>query len=440
MHPIEIIQKKRDKGHLSKEEINFLLNSYMNESMTDYQMAAFLMATCINGMSEQEISWFTAAMIDSGEVINHEQGDSAIIDKHSTGGVGDKISIPLAPAVAACGIRVPMIAGRGLGHTGGTLDKLEAIPGIRCDLSVEQYKRQVSEIGCVIMGQTKEIAPLDKKLYALRDVTGTVESIALISSSIMSKKMAEGIDGLVLDVKFGSGAFMKEIEKARALAKTMVKIGSHMGKKVAALLTNMDQPIGQAVGNALEIEESIEILRGNGPSDSVLLTTELGAEMLMLAGTVKTLEEGRTTIKQALSSGAALEKFAQMVKAQGGDVRCVYEPHRLNISKETIVIEAPHQGFIKSIDSMAIGVASGLLGGGRFKLSDKINHSVGIKMNARVGDKVEKGQPLCTLFIDRQGVDEASIRVENAFSIVEHETNKPALFYDRITSIHAGNT
>lgn len=434
MHPIEIIQRKRDRHELSKQEIRFLIDSYMDESVTDYQMAAFLMATCINGMSEQEISWLTEAMILSGEIVRHEQSGTSLIDKHSTGGVGDKISIPLAPAVAACGLKVPMIAGRGLGHTGGTLDKLEAIPGFRCDLSSEQYKKQVADLGCVIMGQTKEIAPADKRLYALRDVTGTVESIALISSSIMSKKLAEGIDGLVLDVKFGSGAFMKEIEKARALAQTMVRIGHHMNKKVTALLTNMDEPIGHAIGNALEIKESIDILQGHGPKDSVLLTVELGAEMLYLGEQVKNLEDGRLAIRNALSSGKALEKFAHMVKAQGGDESLVYHPHKIDIAKKAVVIEAPHQGYIKSIDSHAVGVASCLLGGGRFKLTDQINHRVGIKMDVKVGDRVEKGQPLCTLLVEFQGTDEAFGRVKNAISIVEHEVLKPTLFHDRITT------
>lgn len=434
MHPIEIIQRKRDKHELSKQEIDFLINSYMHESITDYQMSAFLMATCINGMSMQEISWLTQAMIHSGKIIDHEQNGTPIIDKHSTGGIGDKISIPLAPAAAACGLKVPMIAGRGLGHTGGTLDKLEAIPGYRCNLSCEQYMAQVSSLGCVIMGQTQEIAPADKRLYALRDVTGTVESIALISSSIMSKKLAEGIDGLVLDVKFGRGAFMKEIEKARALAETMVSIGAHMGKKVTALLTNMDQPLGHAVGNALEIKESIDILNGHGPNDSVELTVELGAEMLLMGKIARSLEEGRKAIKHALSNGKALDKFAEMVKAQGGDESYVHHPHKLEIAKKTVVVKAPHSGFIKSIDSHAVGIASGLLGGGRFKLTDKINYSVGIKMDAKVGDKVEKDQPLCTLFVDFQGIDEAVGRIKNAISIVDYEVLKPELFHDRITT------
>lgn len=434
MHPIEIIQRKRDKHELNKHEIDFLIKSYMQDSVTDYQMAAFLMATCINGMGPEEISWLTQAMMHSGEVVAHEQDGTPLIDKHSTGGIGDKISIPLAPAAAACGLKVPMIAGRGLGHTGGTLDKLESIPGFRCDLSGEQYKAQVADLGCVIMGQTKEIAPADKKLYALRDVTGTVESIALISSSIMSKKLAEGIDGLVLDVKFGSGAFMKEIEKARMLAETMVKIGAHMGKKVTALLTNMNEPIGHAIGNALEIKESIDILQGHGPKDSVALTIELGAEMLVLGQKAKTLDEGRRAIKDVLNNGQALEKFAHMVKAQGGDESYVYHPHKLDIAKKTMVVEASHKGFIKSIDCHAIGVASGILGGGRFKLTDKINCGVGIKMETKVGDKVEKGQPLCTLYVDFQGTEEAFNRVKNAISIDESETPKLALFHDRITT------
>lgn len=434
MHVIEIIQKKRDKYFLNKKEISFLVEKYVDGSIPDYQMAAFLMATCINGMNDEEISWLTDAMLYSGEVISHEQNGVLLVDKHSTGGVGDKISIPLAPAIAACGLKVPMIAGRGLGHTGGTLDKLEAIPGFRCDLSTKQYQTQVAEIGCVIMGQTKDIAPADKKLYALRDVTGTVESIPLIASSIMSKKLAEGIDGLVLDVKFGSGAFMKEIDKARMLAKTMVAIGSHMGEKVTARLTNMDQPLGNMIGNALEIIESIDILQGRGPSDSVALTIELGAEMLLLGNRAQTLEEGRAKVKEAITSGRAFDKFVQMVRAQGGDESVVHDPKKFPMPKQKIVIESKNNGYIGSMDNHIIGVAIGILGGGRCQLTDEINHSVGIEMHAKIGDKVEKGQPLCTVYADQQGVLEAIGRIENAINIVAQAVEKPELCKDRITT------
>lgn len=434
MQVIELIQKKRDQRSLSKKEIHFLIENYVKGEIPNYQMSAFLMATCINGMNEEEISWLTDAMLFSGEVISHQNNGLPLIDKHSTGGVGDKISIPLAPAIAACGIKVPMIAGRGLGHTGGTLDKLESIPGFRCDLSSKQYQDQVAEIGCVIMGQTKEIAPADKMIYALRDVTGTVESIPLISSSIMSKKLAEGIDGLVLDVKFGSGAFMKDIDKARALAQTMVAIGAHMGKKVTACLTNMDQPIGTMIGNTLEILETIEILKGRGPKDSVELTVELGAEMLLLAKKVPGLEQGRAMVKESFSSGRAFNKFVEMVKAQGGDVNYILDPSLFRTAEQKIVIEAKSAGNIFSVDSRSIGVAAGLLGGGRAKLSDEINPSVGIEMHVKIGDRVNKGQPLCTIHADQKGVLEASLRIESAITIVAQSVIKPILCKERIST------
>ncbi len=435
MHVIEIIQKKRDRQTLTKDEIGFLVKKYVDGSLPDYQMASCLMAIFVNGMTDEETSWLTEAMLRSGEVIEHESGQSPIIDKHSTGGIGDKISIPLAPAIAACGLRVPMIAGRGLGHTGGTLDKLEAIPNFRCDLTSAQYKAQVREIGCVIMGQTKDIAPADKLIYALRDVTGTVESIPLISSSIMSKKLAEGIDGIVLDVKFGSGAFMKKIENSRRLAEAMAKIGALMNKKVTCLLTNMDQPLGTMVGNSLEIIESIDILQGRGPEDSVALTVELGAEMLVLGNRATTLEEGRKQVHDVLNNGKAFNKFVQMVRAQGGDERAVQEPSRLPLASNKIVVEAKLDGFVGAVESRSIGLATNLLGGGRTKLTDKIDFGVGLTMHVKIGDKIGRGQPLCTVYAGQVGVDEALNRIENAFSIVPQAIAKPELVQDRITSV-----
>jgi|SRR5579871_474653 len=434
MHVIEIIEKKRDRNQLSKQEINFIVNGVVDGSMPDYQTAAFLMATCINGMNSEEISWLTDAMLYSGEVIVHQGASTPFIDKHSTGGVGDKISIPLAPAMAACGLKVPMIAGRGLGHTGGTLDKLEAIPGFRCGLSIREYQEQVERIGCVIMGQTKDIAPADKKLYALRDVTGTVPSIPLVSSSIMSKKLAEGINGLVLDVKFGQGAFMKELCDARALATTMVAIGSHLNKQVTAKLTNMDQPLGRMVGNGLEIIESIDILCGQGPQDSKELTIDLGAEMLLLAKKAKNFDDARRLVIDALSSGQAFSKFLEMVETQGGDVRVVHEPKLLLSASQKLVVPSPATGFISGFDCHAIGFVAGILGGGRSKLSDKIDHGVGIEMHVKIGDGIECGQPLCTIFANRQGVDEAKQRLQQAITISNEPCNRPQLIADRITN------
>lgn len=434
MNIIDIIQKKRDCGHLTRQEINYVVKSYVDEELPDYQIAAFLMATFINGMNDEELSWLTDAMLFSGEVIVHKKDERPLIDKHSTGGIGDKISIPLAPALAACGLRVPMIAGRGLGHTGGTLDKLEAIPGFRASLSSEEYQAQVDSIGCVIMGQTKSIAPADKKLYALRDVTGTVESIPLIASSIMSKKLAEGIDGLVLDVKFGSGAFMRDLERAKLLAKTIVMIGKNMGKKVTALLTNMDQPLGVKVGNSLEIVESIDILRGQGPKDSTALTVELGAEMLLLGAMVKNLDEGRQSVNDAIASGRAFTRFVDMVRAQGGDERVLLEPSRFRAAKNVVDIVAKETGYVEDMNSRAFGHAVSVMGGGRLKLSDVIDVSVGIEINVKIGDKIERGQLIGKIFANDKGLDEAREAVSSAIKVSAHSVEPPLLIKDRITS------
>lgn len=434
MHVIEIIEKKRDNEPLLKKELYYLIDKYLDGFVPDYQMSAFLMALYIHGLTDEETAWLTDAMLHSGQTITHKNNGQPLIDKHSTGGVGDKISIALAPAIAACGVAVPMISGRGLAHTGGTLDKLEAIPGFRCDLSTEEYKAQVQEVGCVIMGQTKDIAPADKMIYALRDVTGTVGSIPLIASSIMSKKLAEGIEGLVLDVKFGSGAFMKDIGMARTLASKMVGIGSHMGTKVTACLTNMDQPIGSMIGNALEIKESIEILHGRGPADTLTMTLELGAEMLMLARRASTLEEGRSLVADALNSGRAFQKFVQMVKAQGGDVQYVLEPERFPEASYKVAIEAPQSGFMASIDSRLLGMALGTLGGGRFTIEDAINPRVGIELLIKIGDPVNKNQPLCIIHADQKGLEEASLRIKKALNISEQPVMRPILCQERIST------
>lgn len=435
MHIVEIIQKKRDKQSLTKDEISYLIEGFTKDSLPDYQMSALLMAICLNGMSDEETSWLTNAMLYSGEVISHHNQEKPIIDKHSTGGVGDKITIPLAPAMASLGIAVPSIAGRGLGHTGGTLDKLESIPGFRCNLSIKEYKDQLLKIGCVITGQTQEIAPADKKIYALRDVTGTVPSIPLISASIMSKKLAEGLDGLVLDVKFGLGAFMKSIDNARMLANAMVAIGAHMGKDVTACLTNMDQPLGTMLGNGLEIIESIEILKGQGPKDSVDLTAELGAEMLLLAGKAQDLTDGRRQVLQTLSSGAAFNKFVQMCEAQGGDVRFIHEPQKLFTAPTTSTVTSPRAGYIAKLDCLAFGMAINVLGGGRTKISDTIHPGVGIKMHSKLGDYVEKNQPICTLYTTDIGVQEAKHRLLGALDITEDMPVLAPLCRERISSM-----
>jgi pyrimidine-nucleoside phosphorylase/thymidine phosphorylase len=393
----EIIHRKRDGHAIPPEAIAALIRGFTAGEIPDYQMAAFCMAVFFRGMDDAEVGALTRAMLESGDVLDLSGIPGRKVDKHSTGGVGDKISLPLAPLVAACGVRVPMVSGRGLGHTGGTLDKLEAIPGFRVDLPVERFRAQVAELGCCLIGQTARIAPADKRLYALRDVTATVESIPLIAGSIMSKKLAEGIDGLVLDVKVGGGAFMKTLEDARLLARTLGGIGRTMGKRVTALLTDMSQPLGRAVGNALEVEESIEILRGRGPADVRALTVELGAEMLLLGGVAATLGEGRAAIAAAIADGRGLARFRQIVEAQGGDPRAVDDPSRLPRSARLQDVPSPAAGVVEAIDAEAVGLAAMALGAGRARVEDRIDPAAGIVVHKRLGDTVERGEPLCTL-------------------------------------------
>jgi pyrimidine-nucleoside phosphorylase len=437
MRAYDIIQKKRDGQTLSEAELAFLIDGLKDGSVADYQLSAFLMATYFRGMAPEEVVSFTRVMLHSGVVVDLGDVPGVKVDKHSTGGVGDKISLPLAPAVAACGVPVPMISGRGLGHTGGTLDKLESIPGFCVDLSLDDYRRLVRDVGCCLIGQTKEVAPADKKLYALRDVTATVDCIPLIAASILSKKLAEGIDALVLDVKVGSGAFMKTAAQARALAETMVGIGSGMGKKVVARLTAMEQPIGRFVGNALEVRESIEVLRGAGPTDTVALTVELGAEMLVLGGVASSLDEGRARITASLHDGSALAKFRQIVEAQHGDPRVLDEPGRLPTAPAQSVLTATRAGRVVRIDSEAVGVASLVLGGGRLKAEDAVDPRVGLELEVRLGDVVQAGQPLVRLHHADRGLDDARARLAAAIVIDEDvaaAVDVPALFQERIAS------
>ena len=397
MRAYEIIHRKRDGHAIPPEEIAALVRGFTAGEIPDYQMAAFCMAVYFRGMDDAEVGALTRAMLESGDVLDLSSIPGLKVDKHSTGGVGDKISLPLAPLVAACGVRVPMVSGRGLGHTGGTLDKLEAIPGFRVDLPVERFRALVAELGCCLIGQTARIAPADKRLYALRDVTATVESIPLIAGSIMSKKLAEGIDGLVLDVKVGGGAFMKTLEDARRLARTLAAIGRTMGKRVTALLTDMSQPLGSAVGNALEVEESIEILRGRGPADVRALTVELGAEMLLLGGAAATPGEARAAIAAAIADGSGLALFRRIVEAQGGDPRAVDDPSRLPRSSLLLDVAAPEAGVVEAIDAEAVGLAAMALGAGRARVEDRIDPAAGIMVHKRLGDPVARGEPLCTL-------------------------------------------
>lgn len=419
MRPYEIIHAKRDGEAISGAEIAALVDGFTRGDIPDYQMAAFCMAVFFRGMDEAEVGALTQAMLHSGDVLDLSGVPGAKVDKHSTGGVGDKVSLALAPLVAACGVKVPMISGRGLGHTGGTLDKLEAIPGFRVDLPVERFREVVRDVGACLVGQTARLAPADRKLYALRDVTATVESIPLIAASIMSKKLAEGIDALVLDVKVGSGAFMKRLEDGRALARALAGIGRAMGKKVSALLTAMDQPLGRAVGNALEVVETVELLRGGGPGDLRELTVELGAEMLVLGGASADLAEARGKIEAALADGRGLAKLEEIVRAQGGDAGAIRDPGRLPRAPRTYQVPAPAAGWVVAVDAEAIGLAAVALGAGRARLEDRVDPAVGLVVHRKLGDRVERGEPLCTVHEgDRsEPRDRVSVRLGAAWSI-----------------------
>jgi len=394
---IDVIRKKRDGLELSRAEIEGLVDGYTREEIPDYQVSAWLMAVLLRGMNRAETAFLTDAMLRSGEVLDFSSLRPKKVDKHSTGGVGDKTSLVLAPLAAAAGVAVPMISGRGLGHTGGTLDKLEAIPGFNVNLSVQDFRRVLETCGCAMIGQTAEIAPADRKLYALRDVTGTVESPYLICASIMSKKLAEGIDSLVLDVKTGSGAFMKSEKDAAFLAELMVETGERMGKKVVALITDMDEPLGNTIGNALEVIECMEILRGGGPADLRELCLELSAWMLHLGGLANTIADGKRRSADLISSGKALEKFRQMIELQGGDPRVVDEPKLLPQAKKSVQVKSPGAGYISGMQCEQIGTACVILGGGRERKEDAVDPAVGIVLHKKVGDAVNADEPLATI-------------------------------------------
>jgi pyrimidine-nucleoside phosphorylase len=394
---IDVIRKKRDGVELSREEIEGLVGAYTSGGIPDYQVSAWLMAVVLRGMTRPETAALTDAIVHSGEVLDLSWLPARKVDKHSTGGVGDKTSLVLAPLVAAAGIAVPMISGRGLGHTGGTLDKLESIPGFNVNLSLAEFRHVLDKCGCAMIGQTSEIAPADRKLYALRDVTGTVESPYLICASIMGKKLAEGIDALVLDVKTGSGAFMKNENDAAFLAELMVETGERMGKRVVALLTDMDQPLGNMIGNSLEIVEAVDVLRGSGPEDLRELCLHLAAWMLYLGEAAKTIAEGKQTSRGLISSGKALEKFRQMLQLQGGDVRVIDDVKRLPQAQQTVRVSSTNTGYVSSMQCENIGTACVILGGGRERKEDSVDPSVGITLHKKVGDRIEKGEPIATI-------------------------------------------
>jgi len=428
MRAVDLIRKKRDSGEHSREEIDFLVGGYTRGEIPDYQMAAWLMAVWLRGMSRSELAALTEAMLYSGEVLNLSDLPGKKVDKHSTGGIGDKTSLVLAPIVAAGGLTVPMISGRGLGHTGGTLDKLESIPGFNVNLSLEQFRHVLKECGMGLIGQTKEIAPADKKIYALRDATSTVENIGLICGSIMSKKLAEGIDALVLDVKTGSGAFMKREEEAVKLAEVMIETGKRMGKKVVALITDMDQPLGRAAGHANEVAECIEVLNGGGPADLRDLSLELSAWMFYLGERTKSVEEGRRLAETMIAGGQAKEKLRQGIRLQGGDERVVDETNRLPQSRFHVHVLSPATGYVCGTNCEQFGIALAILGGGREKKEDAIDHAVGLEFHKRIGDRLEPGEPLATIHYNADSrLAEAKALIAGSYVIGQEVPQKPPL-------------
>lgn len=428
MRAVDIIAKKRDGGELTQDEIGFFIRRYTAGEVADYQMSALLMAIFLRGMTAAETTALTREMLYSGAVIDFSDFKRPRVDKHSTGGVGDKTSLCVAPVVAAAGVLVPMISGRALAHSGGTLDKLEAIPGFKTDLSLGDFRKVLAETGAALIGQTAEIAPADKKLYALRDVTATVACRPLMAASIMSKKMAEGISGLVLDVKVGSGAFLKTEQEAEALATTMIDIARSMQKEAVALVTDMNQPLGRAVGNSLEVIEAFEALRGRGPRDFITLCRELSARMILMGGEAASLDEARARYDELIESGAALEKMREIITAQRGDPRVVDDYDLLPRASHERRVGAVGAGFVQRIDTEAIGHASMVLGAGRARLDAEIDLSVGLMIEARIGDRVSAGSPLATLlYNDERLADEAGLMVERAFTIGPEAAQVPEL-------------
>ncbi|MFH0990861.1 MAG: thymidine phosphorylase [bacterium] len=423
MNAVDLIRKKRNGLALTEAELQWLIQSYVEGGVPDYQMSAFLMACYFRGMSMEETLTFTRLMVHSGEVIDLTEIPGVKVDKHSTGGVGDKVSLILAPIVAACGVPVPMISGRGLGHTGGTLDKLESIPGFRTNLTVAEFKNIIREINVVMIGQTREITPADKKMYALRDVTATIECYPLIAGSILSKKIAEGIDALVLDIKCGRGAFMQSDDQALGLAELLVQVGGNFGKETIAFISDMNQPLGIAIGNWLEVVESVECLRGtrgaeDGSKDLMEVTYVLSGAMLMLGRKAGSIEEGIAIAKQAIKDGSAYTKFLQLVHAQNGDTHAIENLERYPISNHVLEVRAEEGGYVTAIDSLELGLTSITLGAGRLRVDDRIDPKAGIVLKQKVGDRVNDYEPLALFYTDREDVlERAKERIKKAFSI-----------------------
>jgi pyrimidine-nucleoside phosphorylase len=434
MVPQWIIEKKRDGHALTEEDIRSFIQGFANEDIPDYQMAALAMAVYFQGMTFDEVSVLTDAMMRSGATVDTSSVPFPKVDKHSTGGIGDKVSLVLAPLVACCDIAVPMISGRGLGITGGTLDKMESIPGYRTDLSCAEFVEVIAKCGCSIIGQTAELAPADRKLYALRDVTGTVPSIPLISASIMSKKLAEGIDALVLDVKCGSGAFMKSPDRAHELARTMMEIGKRMNKGMAAVITDMNQPLGRTAGNAVEVVESLETLRGNGPADLMEVTLTLASHMLVLAGRSTDLEEASDILQAHIDSGRALEKFREMVRLHGGSTEALDDTSLLPCAGLHVDYPAPLRGHVTKADAELIGRACIVLGAGRTSVDETVDHAAGITGIVKIGERADKGHPLLTMHANsRERIDEAVLLLEKAFEVSDENPECPPLIIETIT-------
>lgn len=430
MRMVDLIEKKRDGFALTTEEIDFIIENYVNKNIPDYQMSALLMAIFFVGMTNEESSALTKAILNSGEVIDLSVIKGIKVDKHSTGGVGDKTTLVLGPLVASCGAKVAKLSGRGLGHTGGTLDKLESIEGLSIDIEIDDFIKQVNDIGIAVAGQTAKITPADKMLYALRDVTATVPSIPLIASSIMSKKLASGSDVIVLDVKIGEGAFMKTIEDARELSKIMVNIGSSFGKKIVAFITDMSQPLGFTVGNRLEVKEAIETLQGNGPDDLTELCVEIGSYMVYSGGITKTLEEAKVLVLEKLNNNEAYEKQMELIKYQGGTIENL--DTFINV-KEIIEVKSNDTGYIKEIDALAIGIGAMKLGAGRETKEDPIDPDVGIILKKKVGDQVVAGETLALLYNNKDNIENIKEEVLNAFVVTKEKVEKKSIILEIIT-------
>lgn len=430
MRAVDLIIKKKNGLPLTKQEIHFLIEGYVNNSIPDYQMSALLMAICFNGLNKEEQVNLTTEMLKSGEEIDLSSIPGICVDKHSTGGVGDKTTLVVAPLVASCGLNIAKMSGRGLGHTGGTLDKLESIPGFRINVSSEDFFNQVRNIGIAVIGQTANIAPADKKLYALRDVTGTVDSVGLIASSVMSKKLASGAHSILLDVKIGDGAFMKTLPEAQTLARSMVDIGNSFGRKTVAMITNMDEPLGESVGNALEVIEAIETLKGRGPKDFTDLCYELVKEMLLVTGLVKSEAEAKKLILQKITSGEALHKLQEMIQYQGGNVNVINDYSLFPKAQKEIAIYAKKEGFVTKIKALDIGKAAMILGAGREHKEDTIDLAVGIKVLKKVGDQIHKDDVIAIIYSNGKNEEEAYKLVLDSFVVGDSKCLPNQLIYD----------